>query len=238
VAAARSLGEGGAAEPRSRALLVLLLLLIVGLPLAVVGSLMGSRGMLPATVGDQPGGEIEGRLLDPEGRPLAGATVLLSLLPDGAPSEPQAEVETAGDGTFSFTAPPVRGKYALSAGGGEYVRTVRELSFLDPRGETVELEPVELQLEPGCVLTVRLERASDRYDDSGRYELHGRMLEGWALGLIRPSLRKTGEFEDGVVEIGGLPPLDGRLILFLDNGDEVELPLRLEPGHTERVLPL
>lgn len=223
---------------RSRALLILFLMLIVGLPLAILGSLLGSRGSLPATSGEQPGGTIEGRLVDEQEAPLRGLPVRLFLISDEGEVALDHEVTTAADGAFSLVAPPHRGKYEIRVGGGEWVHSRRELSFLDRNGTPIELPPLELGLEPGCTLRVDLERTSDRYADSGRYELHGRLSQGLTLGLVRPALRLSGEFESGRIEIGGLPPLEGKLAIFLDNGDAVELPLELEPGAELRELRL
>lgn len=236
--AARRAIPPGARPARSRAVLVLLLLVIVGLPLAITGSLFVARDSMPATVGDQPGGPIEGRLRDPEGVPLSGVRVQLFLVDEGGGVDPCSETLSGADGRFHFEAPAHRGKYALRAGGDAWVVDGREFSFLDREGKPIEPRDLQWRLEPGCRLAIELIRATDRYDDSGHYELRGRLHRGIAFGLVRPELRLPGEFEGGRIDVGGLPPLAGSLTIFLDNGDEVELELDLVPGVVRRELEL
>ncbi len=73
-----------------------------------------SDGSAPLTIG-LVSGSVRGRVLDPDGRPLAGAFVLLS--PADRPDRPWPPAATDARGTFTFRGLPP-GRYAIEARAG------------------------------------------------------------------------------------------------------------------------
>lgn len=223
---------------RSRATLILFLLLVVGGPCVMALSILGSEVVGPATVGAQPGGTIAGHLDLPEGEPKAGREVRLFLLPDEGAAREQESVTTDADGAFSFDAPPVQGKYLVAAGGGEWQHSYREFSFLDREGEPTDPRELVVPVRRGCRLVVELKSDSGRRVDRGTWHLSGRASSGPLFGLVRAEIRTSGEFSGGRLEVDGLPPMAGELSIELDGGDIVRVPVELEDGEEHRTVEL
>lgn len=212
-------------------------LLLVGLPLAVSISLIAGRSALPATAGPQPGGLIRGSVQLADDGPASDVPVELVVIALDGSTPARVETRTDEDGRFALEAPPVEGKYAIVAGGGELRRTVREFSFLDSKSQPIDPGELELSVVPGVALTIELVRVSARYVNSGRYELRARVHDG-PFGILPSELTDGDEFDDGRIELDGLPPFEGTLLLFLSNGDEVTLNLKLAPGTHHRSVEL
>jgi hypothetical protein len=223
---------------RARLAATLAVLLVVGLPATLATMVLSSRAERPVPSGAQPGGTIRGFLRDPRGAPLPDVEVRLFLVPLGASLEPAGSTRSAADGAFELAAPPLRGRYELRAGGGELRRVSRGFSFLDRGGRPVEPKAPVLELQPGCSLRVSFEAATARFEDSGRYELRATAAEGPLPSLLGQRVALEGEFDGARIEIGGLPPLDGELLIFFDNGDELRFPIRLRTGRTEHAIRL
>ncbi len=221
----------------------MLLALVLGLPVIVAGSLAGADLDLRASVGSQPGGLIEGAVAaggdwGDELVQLAGQRIELYTLESSGERTKVAEVHTDAAGEFAFEAPPIEGKYEVAAGGGLLQRVLREGSFLDQKGQLIEPQPLELPLRRGCILEVVLVSPSGTAPISGHYDLSGELEEGAFLGLLHPRFRCTSAFEDGHIELGGLPPLTGTLHIFFGIGESLKLDLTLEPGETTRRIEL
>lgn len=219
---------GPDAGPRVRALGLLLTLGLLAPPLLVVAQLLSMHNAGEVVSGSQPGGLVEGRVRDPEGAPLAGHEVILMLLPEGGEPTQQAAALTDAAGRFSFQAPPLEGKYRLIAGGGLLRRTFLDITMVNDEGRTLTLEPVDLDLEPGALLRIVLEREDGRPVTGGTLVLQGTTRGEGLFGLLAYGIRLEQEFEANTCEVGGLPPLKGDLTIRLRSGDvvadEVELP--------------
>jgi beta-lactamase regulating signal transducer with metallopeptidase domain/protocatechuate 3,4-dioxygenase beta subunit len=92
----------------------------------VEGILVDLRpGMSEATIFLQPGATVSGRVLDPDGRPVRGATVSPALTGTGnsITGDTEYSVQTKSDGTFSVVLQPSDGQlYNLVAHDGAYQR--------------------------------------------------------------------------------------------------------------------
>lgn len=235
------MGNGTLDEARERLRLarlrtLLFALLLVGLPLGISISLIAGRHSLQAMSGSQPGGWFRGRIVLADGNPAVGVPVQLLTLSADASASKCAEVASGSDGHFALQAPPHEGKYAVRAGGGELRHVWREVSFIDRKGAVTDPGELELRLERGCSLTVEFVRVSERYADSGRFDLTGRVRGGSLFGLMATEVSRSEDFEGGRIEIGDLPPFDGKLQVFLSNGDQLALDLALGEGaHLRRI---
>ena len=225
-------GPAPEAGRRVRAQGLLLTLALLALPILVVSQLVGGTGEVVS--GSQPGGLLEGRVRDPEGEPLEGHEVILMLVPiDGEPTR-QAAVDTDAAGHFSFQASPVEGKYRLVAGGGLLRRFFTEITMVDAEGRALTLDPVVLDLEPGAVLRIVLERDDGRPVTGGTLVLEGTTTGEGLFNLLTYRIRLEREFEGGSCEVDGLPPLKGDLTIRLHSGDVVGDVVRLPAGITTR----
>ncbi|MCB9914040.1 MAG: hypothetical protein H6828_02690 [Planctomycetes bacterium] len=216
------------------------MLLVIVVPAFVMQHLAGTDLALHATVGEQPGGPLAGRLVErgewddarrAEG--LGGHVVELWTVDVTGERAKVAETASDADGAFAFEAPPVHGRYELATGGGLWQRTLREASFLDRSGGLAPTRELELPLRPGCELVVTFTGRPGSAPLAGSYDLTGEMREGAVLGLLHQSLHAAGDFEEGVLELDGLPPMSATLRVFFGMGDELTLELELEPGRTE-----
>lgn len=233
------------ARPLKRTGFFLMVFLLVALPGLVVQTLMGTDLDLNATLGPQPGGRLDGRLVArgswaEEATPeeLVGKTIDLYTIAIDGQRELVASVVSGPKGAFAFDAPPVEGKYELATGGGLWQRVLREASFLDRRGELAPHREFELPLRPGCALDVRLVSPDGAPPVSGHYDLSGALDDGAILGLIRARLHREARFEDGHISLDGLPPMEGELHVFFGAGEQLTLPLDLAPGRTSKRIDL
>jgi hypothetical protein len=217
---------------------LLLLVLVFGAPLVVTTSLVTQEITGEVTSGVQPGGVLEGTVVDEDGAPLEGELVRLALVTD-TPADSQAALSalTDADGRFELRAPPITGHYELRAGGELRQRIVKGISFLDPEGETIQPRPVELRLLPGAVLELEFVLPDGAPAPSGTFTFDGEQREGGLLfGLVPFSVGGGGPVEDSRLRIDGVPPMSATLTVEFDTGEVVELVLEIEPGlNTSRV---
>jgi hypothetical protein len=220
-------------EPRRmRALGLLLTLGLLALPMLVVAQLVSMRSSGEVIFGSQPGGVLEGSVRDPEGEPLEGHEVILMLVPtDGEPTQESA-VDTDVAGKFRFQAPPLEGKYRLIAGGGLLRKTYSDITLVDDEGRALDPEPVDLDLQPGALLRIVLEREDGRPVTGGTLMLQGTTTGDGMFNLLAYGIRLEQEFEGDTCEVGGLPPLKGDLTVQLHSGDMVGDKVRLPAGTT------
>ena len=229
------------ARPVRRAGFLLIVLLMLGLPALVMRGLLITDLDLNATVGSQPGGVLRGRLVPrgdwPEGSEgqLGGHALELSTLDLGGGRARVAETISEADGSFRFDAPAVEGRYQVAAGGGLWQRVLREFSFLDRVGQLAPERELELPLRRGCALVVELQSEPKV---AGTYDLSGELKEGAILGVLHSTIQRVASFDDGRIEIDGLPPLEGVLRVFYGVGDELSFAVDLEPGETVRCVEL
>lgn len=229
------------ARPVRRAGFLLLTLFVLGLPALVMRGLIDTDLDLHATVGSQPGGLLQGRLIprgdwagEAEGR-LGGHELELFTVDLSGVRTRVGATRSSADGSFSFEVPAVSGRYEVVAGGGLWQRVLREFSFLDRAGELAPERELELPLREGCALVVELQGDPPV---AGAYDLSGELKEGAILGILHPSFRREAEFEGGRIELDGLPPLSGVLRVFFGVGDELRLEVDLVPGETVRCVEL
>lgn len=232
------MGETPAAPERStvgRRLSILLLLLIVfGAPALVTTSLVTQDIMGEVTRGDQPGGTLSGVVVDAEGEPIASHTVALWLVPMSGDASEGPSTTTDAEGRFALAAPPVVGSYVLRAGGELLQRATKGISFLDPKGETIEPKPVTLELLPGAVLELDFVDADGEAATDGSFTFEGTRLQGgFLLGFVPYPVKGSGSFSEGHLRIDGLPPAEGTLDVEFDSGETVALDLRIEAGLNE-----
>ncbi|MFT7676559.1 MAG: hypothetical protein ACI8QC_000531 [Planctomycetota bacterium] len=218
-------------------LLVMLLLVVLGLPLMVMGQLIQSRGMGPATRGMQPGGQIGGSIVNENDSPLANVSVDVYLVGEQVSSEPATRTTTSGDGSFLATVPKVDGCYLLKVGGGDWRLETREYSFLDNTGESVEEPlPLSFELHHGCTLQVSIKRSPGRPVHGGKAELQGTWRPSSLLNLVPLRVVRRETFTGGELRIDGLPPLTGTVHVEFGEGDELEFAVELdEEGDTQRL---
>ncbi len=206
---------------------------IVGLPISITLQLWLSRLSVGVASGDQPGGCLQVRLLDPGGEPAVGHTVELQLLPVGGPPRSFGTSTVNGEGRTAFAAPPLLGKYRLLAGGGGYRRVGRECSFLDAEGNEVEQAETLLELRQGVQIALSFTRKGGGRPAGGQVWLDGSTLDGPLLGLLGTPIELTQDFEGGECLLEGLPPLEGTVRVRFGTGAELEFQVRAESGRVE-----
>ena len=212
---------------------LLFLLLLVAVPALVVIGFWLSPVSIGTVSGPQPGGAIEGRVVDPTGAAASHAAIeSYRMKRSGSMVEMSLEHETKADaeGRFSFELPPIEhGYYLVRAGGGAWRWSSQEISLVDNAGRTRTIEPLELEVEPAARLRVRFERADGGPIAPGRYELT------YTFGIFSTSKgMRSGAVHDGVLELDGLDPLKGDLEVEFDTGEKITMPLELGEGLTER----
>jgi len=208
-------------------------LLLFGAPALVVFSLIDAEvASLPAPVidGPQPGGRIEGTVVDDGDAPVVDHPVELQLVGELGERASAAVARTDGEGRFGFDAPPVRGHYELAAGGGTWQFAREPRSFVDRAGRPVGERPLRLRLARGCELALTFVRRDGSPGVDGEYELTGELEHGLLFGMIRPEIRKAGTILAGELAVGGLPPIAATLRARMVTGERVELALELVPG--------
>ena len=171
---------------KSKVTLVLVLLFLFGIPAIVVtGLLFGSVTPVFASDQDQPGGHVSGKVVDADGNPLAGISVEIGAASESGAVHELDVIVTSADGSFEATLPAHRGFYDISAGGGVWRRSGTSFSFLDREGELRTPRPVELELEPGCDLTIEIVEADGSPAGDGSYDLSGEYQSGMLFGLAK-----------------------------------------------------
>lgn len=218
--------------------LALIVAVFFAVPALLTLLLIESDHANDAPRGMQPGGAIAGRVLDHEGRGVAGIDVGLLLDPAGPPADPTetfaARTKSGPDGRFELAAPPLEGRYAVVAGGGTWQHAVSAFSFVGRKAG----DEFELKVLPGCELELRFTRADGSVPGTGRYELEGQSRGAIATFFGEPALRRQGEFADGLLRIEALPPIGAKLFVRFETGETFELALELVAGRVEKQIKL
>ncbi len=146
----------------------------------------------------EPGGGLDGRVVDADGEPLAGARVILARDRAGVPAAADPAWQPAATdraGRFRFTGLPAAGTLHLRAWQAGYLHRWEPLSAAARRAEVVVVLAPALRLagqvvgaggEPLPGASVLLEAAQGgryrrRTDDRGRFELEGLEAGGYTL---------------------------------------------------------
>jgi hypothetical protein len=215
-----------------RAFVTLLAFMMLTLPLLVAINLSTSSQEIAAVRGDQPGGLIEGRVLDHEGQPIGHHMVHLSLT--GPSSEVLHEVQTDAYGSFRFEAPPAaQASYRLRVGGGSWRWQAREVGFLGSDGELIEggLQ-ADFDLQLGAVLVLEVLGKSGSPMGHAEVCLTGQWVESGLLRFAPRILDQTRSFSGSPMILDGLPPMQGRVSISLDGGRVISFDLELPVGQT------
>ncbi len=220
-----------------RIVTVLLLILLIGLPVLVASSLFVRSGPMRVVDAAQPGGVIRGRVVDPEGRPVAGANVMLWLASvdkgGSSTTATMAEIPPAisgADGSFEFQAPAFDGHYQVVAQSDLWIGARESLTLVDSDGEALEPGETVLTVEPGCLLRIELVDSTGAALGNGDYTLSGEVETGLLFGLLGGTRSSSGSIHGGLLEIGGLPPMEATIAIEMDDGRTAELVLPLAPG--------
>ena len=217
---------------RHRLRLVVWVVLIVGLPLAILLQLALGERDYGAPIGEQPGGELRARVVDADGTPVVEHPVELQVWAAGALPQTHATQASDSQGRVVFQAPPVLGKYRLVAGGGALQRVGRECSFVDSAGGAVEVQEAELVLAPGAVIELVFTRLGGIPAGSGQLRLEGQTLDGALFGLLTAPVGMTRDFDAGRCVLDGLPPLSGQVSVHFTDGTELSFEVRAPAGTT------
>lgn len=153
---------------------------------------------------------VSGRVLDPQGQPLAGASVLL---------QARRAAVTAADG--SFTLRLAEGEHILESQGGSYAPARQAVRVAGP------VEGLELRLSPGITLTGRLL--------AGREDLSGATVT--ATHSVSTLLWTTTVDSAGLYRLQGLFPGEWNVTGATKTRQQAE-DLVLAPGEEERVFDL
>jgi hypothetical protein len=182
------------------------------------GSLTASRPGSLASSADEAdedgsvadGLSLVGRVIYPDGRAAAGATVRLLSRPSGAPhaSMPRRLVRTDGDGAFAF-AKQAQGDYLLEA------QTEDAASPTTPARLVPGSEPITLMLFPGATLAVHVHSAVDHQPIAGAIVKLG--IGSGQLGASDAYVQEqTGS--DGVAHFRGVSPIQNHPVFAIASG--------------------
>lgn len=219
---------------RPRLFVVVGVLVLAGLPFVIAGSLL-RKGLSMAVPGAQPGGVIQGRIVDTAGAALEDVRVEVFVVrQDPVPAPPSAEVvpppplaetHTDADGAFRCTVPPAEGLYRVYVGGGDWLRVGVDHSMLGgSKGE--EPVPLAFELEPGCTLEAHFDRAGSPVTGG---VLHLTRRRSW-YALSTPPLSLQRPFRGGKLVIDGLPAMSADVQVRFDSGAELSFAVDLTPG--------
>ena len=171
----------------------------------------------PPPSGAQPGGVITGRVLPAEAAREVGSVRLMH--GEGFGSRDLFAVELADDGSFRCDAPPLDGYYVLMAGAGTWSLEREVVSMLTEDGAPRAADPVELVLQPACLLEVHVRRRMSDAPLEG--ELRYRMSHsGSGLFGLFPSTRSGSlSLHDGAARLESMPPGEGELTVTMEDGE-------------------
>lgn len=150
---------------------------LIVLPISIALQLWLSQISIGAAVGEQPGGTLRVRVLEPGGGPAQGHPVDLQLMPVNGEPRTHESREADREGWAVFEAPPLLGKYRLLAGGGSYQRVGRERSFIDRDGEPTEPAEAHLGLRDGVQISLTFTRRSGAAVAGGSLQLNATTLD-------------------------------------------------------------
>lgn len=219
--------------PRNKLVVLGLAFLLFGLPLslAVTVAVFQARfARLPYA--EQPGGTIEGRVLDAEGRPLADVHVEVRAvrrgeLAGGAGRDADATGRTDAGGRYAIEVPAVDGYYALRAGGDGWQYGELGVSLeIGADGWDVTLRP------GGGVRAEFLDRGERR--GKGAYTLTHR--PSGTFSFLAPPDEVRGEISSGWLERDGLAPGSWTLGAYLDGGLVYTMVVEVEAGQPGAIL--
>lgn len=214
---------------RHRPWSLLLLLVIFGLPFAVVTQLL-RREHPTVGFGEQPGGEIAGVVLGPGGDPVSGHAIELRLVSRDLTVAPHSRARTDAAGRFVLDAPPFSGKYLLAYGGGPHRAAFREVSLVE---SAEAARDVELALVEGAILRLSFTRADGRPVTGGRAVVEAVTSDGPLFGWMGFPLSREVEFEGAACEVDGLPPCEGEVQVLFTSGDVLKASFEAPLGSTE-----
>ena len=189
--------------------------------LAVVGFLFLAPRSAESLSASQPGGHITGHVV-PAAALGEVRTVSLShatpTLGGGYTSKSLDSVTLAPDGSFAFHAPALEGFYVVSAEGGTWMAEAESVSFVETDGTILSSVAVELELERGCLIEVRITRTTPGASTNGdvRYDL--KYQGGMLFGALKGRQNGSRTIRGGRFEIGPLPPSTGQVTITLDDG--------------------
>ena len=220
----------------SKLKIALLVALLFGAPALVTAALLATDFGSAVADAPQPGGRVQGELVDSSGRPVPGiAVALVSVSSSGARAE-QSRTKSATDGAFEMRAEATEGHYEIRTGGGDWQNSARAYSFVDSNGKILPPKPLRIELKPGCRLELRFSRADGRAPGDGEFTLQGEYGDGLFFGLVRPRLRLSGVVKDGRLVLDGLPPMRAEVFVKMSSGETVELTLDLASGTNTKAI--
>ncbi len=226
-----SFGGAPKASLARRAGLIALVFGLLGVPTLVIVAMFSVDLPLEATEGAHPGGVVAGRIVDASGNALGGVAVSGSTLVRGQGGREVVRATSDAEGRYALELPPHQGRYVIEAGDEEWVSQRHEFSFLDKRGRTIEPPSLAFELEPACILELEFDarRGEPRARVSGDWAIAGELHRA-VLALISARYERSGRFDDGVLRIGGLPPMRAKLHLEFDDARSITLDLDLSAG--------
>lgn len=190
-------------------------------------------GMAPVELRLSPGARLTGRVVDPQGAPVAEARVTVAREPGGP--LPQASAESGVDGVFELAGLPP-GPYRLRADAAGWPSWSSPESLALAEGQSRD---VQVELEPGAVLTGRIEGLDPR-------ELAAVRVRVLPQGPKRHIPIDAVVDHQGHYRVEGLPPGRSRVTAHLDHPQrsaegevslaqrqrQAELDLVFEDGYT------
>ena len=157
------------------------------------------------------GAPVSGKVVGPDGKPVANAKVLYAGASEWAQqADPRHDaVRTDTDGTFRFDALPA-GSFRFTARHKDFAPGSSELTTLD--GST-EVEEIEIVMAPAAVIRGKVVSKEGEGMDSARVRVAVKMD-----GFFRQRPRQAFTDENGAFEIGGLPRKELELVAMHDIG--------------------
>ena len=218
----------------SKLKVALLVLLLFGAPALVTAALLSSDFGSAVADGAQPGGEVEGTIVDPEDRQIAALEVSITAVKASGERGEPARATTDSAGRFALHAAPVQGHYEIRTGGGDWQRSVQPYSFVDTHGQALERKALRIVLHRGCRLELEFVRSDGRPSGDGEFTLQGEYGDGLFFGLVKPPVKISGTIQSGTLELAGLPPMKANLFVRMASGETIELTLDLAVGANKR----
>jgi hypothetical protein len=226
------MGNDTEERPRRHPSLLIAFLFFVLLPAAALFGLdYVRRTLLDPPYGAQPGGVIEGRVVDMVGKPLADVDVRLLLVTRESDATRHSAVTSGTTGRFSLAAPPLAdGYYVVEAGDGAWQVRAAELSLAGSNPS-----PLQLELAPAAYGVVVLSPLADGPAHGGSWLISGRGRS--MLGFTSPMKSRGGTFEEDRFEFGGIPPGTWDLHIELEQGPAADVRLQLTSGDNRIEIP-
>ncbi|MEM9487564.1 MAG: carboxypeptidase regulatory-like domain-containing protein [Myxococcota bacterium] len=177
----------------------------------------------------RPGAAVSGKVVDPQGQPVAGAKVLYGGASEWAQrADPRRDAMTTdNDGRFRFDALPA-GSFRFTARHEDYAPGSSELTTLDGSTETNELV---ITMEPAAVIIGKVVSQSGEPIPSARVRV---LVQTRGVNRARP--RQTYSDDSGAFRIGGLPRKGLELVALHESGSSEITPVDMvQPPHEREV---